>query len=70
MANSGKNSNTSQFFITLGDKHPQFDKINGKYVIFGQVIEESLQVLQEINQVPEVKETPQKTITIVDCGEL
>jgi cyclophilin family peptidyl-prolyl cis-trans isomerase len=70
MANSGKNSNTSQFFITLGDKHPQFDKINGKYVIFGQVTENSLQVLQEINQVPEVKETPQKTITIVDCGEL
>lgn len=70
MANSGKNSNTSQFFITLGDKHPQFDKINGKYVIFGQVTDDSLPVLQDINQVSDVKETPQKTITIVDCGEL
>lgn len=69
MANSGKNSNTSQFFITLGDKHPQFEKINGKYVIFGQVVE-GLEVLQQINQVNEMKETPQETITITDCGEL
>jgi cyclophilin family peptidyl-prolyl cis-trans isomerase len=69
MANSGKNSNTSQFFITLGDKHAQFDKIHGKYVIFGQVIE-GLDVLQQINQVPEIKETPQETITITKCGEL
>lgn len=69
MANSGKNSNTSQFFITLSDKHPQFDKINGKYVIFGQVTE-GLEVLNQINAVTEVKETPQQTITITDCGEL
>lgn len=69
MANSGKNSNTSQFFITLSDKHAQFDKINGKYVIFGQVVE-GLQVLEQINQVTEVKETPQETITITDCGSL
>lgn len=69
MANSGKNSNTSQFFITLSDKHPQFDKINGKYVIFGQVVE-GLEALQHINQVPEIKESPQETITITNCGEL
>lgn len=67
MANSGKNSNTSQFFITLSDTH--FEKINGKYVIFGQVTE-GLDVLTDINQVPEVKEQPQKTITITDCGSL
>ncbi|KAI7904524.1 cyclophilin-like domain-containing protein [Cokeromyces recurvatus] len=68
MANSGKNSNTSQFFITLNGHHPQFEKINGKYVIFGKVIE-GLEVLDDINQVPEIKEQPQKTITIVNCGE-
>lgn len=34
MGNSGKNSNTSQFFITL-DKAPQCD---GKHVVFGEVI--------------------------------
>lgn len=68
MANSGKNSNTSQFFITLSDKHAQFDKINGKYVIFGQVIE-GLDVLKAINQVPQIKEQPQTTITITNSGE-
>jgi peptidylprolyl isomerase len=35
MGNSGKNSNTSQWFITLGDKLPQCD---GKHVIFGHVV--------------------------------
>lgn len=68
MANSGKNSNTSQFFITLSDKHPQFEKINGKYVIFGRV-DQGLEVLKDINQVAEMKEQPQQTITITDCGE-
>ena len=32
MGNSGKNSNTSQFYVTLG-KTPQCD---GKHVIFGE----------------------------------
>jgi cyclophilin family peptidyl-prolyl cis-trans isomerase len=68
MANSGKNSNTSQFFITLSDKHAQFDKINGKYVIFGQVIQ-GLDVLKAINQVSQIKEQPQTTITITNSGE-
>ena len=68
MANSGKNSNTSQFFITLSDKHAQFEKINGKYVIFGQVVE-GLDVLDQINCVTEVKESPQETITITACGK-
>lgn len=35
MANSGKNSNTSQFYITLAPA-PQLD---GKHVVFGRVIE-------------------------------
>ncbi|CAO3658603.1 hypothetical protein G6F70_003193 [Rhizopus microsporus] len=69
MANSGKNSNTSQFFITLGDKHPQFDKINGKYVIFGQVTQ-GQQVLDQINAVSVSKEQPLETITITNCGQI
>ncbi|OAD80049.1 hypothetical protein PHYBLDRAFT_93918, partial [Phycomyces blakesleeanus NRRL 1555(-)] len=70
MANSGKNSNTSQFFITLGDKDTnpaQFGKINGKYVIFGRVID-GLEVLTEINNVSVQGEKPLTNITIVDCG--
>jgi cyclophilin family peptidyl-prolyl cis-trans isomerase len=35
MANSGKNSNSSQFFITLASL-PQLD---GKYVVFGKVLQ-------------------------------
>ncbi|KAI8063381.1 cyclophilin-like domain-containing protein [Gilbertella persicaria] len=69
MANSGKNSNTSQFFITLSDNHPQFEKIQGKYVIFGQVIQ-GLEVLDQINRVLQVKESPQQVITITQCGSL
>ena len=35
MGNTGKNSNTSQFFFSLGIELP---KLNGKHVVFGQVI--------------------------------
>ncbi|KAF7732491.1 hypothetical protein EC973_003236 [Apophysomyces ossiformis] len=71
MANSGKNSNTSQFFITLADPsvNPKtFEKANGKYVIFGQVTQ-GLEVLQSINDVPVVKEQPTLDVTVTDCGE-
>ncbi|CAK9044371.1 unnamed protein product [Durusdinium trenchii] len=35
MSNTGKNSNTCQFFITFGDQ----SKLNGKHVVFGRVVE-------------------------------
>ncbi|BGP37374.1 hypothetical protein JCM10450v2_001283 [Rhodotorula kratochvilovae] len=37
MANSGKNSNTSQFFIILTSDPAKLKKLTGKYVAFGQV---------------------------------
>jgi cyclophilin family peptidyl-prolyl cis-trans isomerase len=43
MVDSGSNTNGSQFFITLG---PTPD-LNGKYTIFGQVIQ-GLDVLQKL----------------------
>ena len=46
MANSGKNSNGCQFFITLAPA-PQCD---GKHVVLGEVVE-GLQVLQRIGEV-------------------
>lgn len=46
MANSGKNSNTSQFYITLADSLPQLD---GKHVVFGRIVEGS-QILDRIGK--------------------
>ena len=37
MANSGKNTNSSQFFVVLTDDEPQLSKLDGKYVHFGQL---------------------------------
>ena len=45
MANSGKNSNTSQFFFTLAAA-PQCD---GKHVVFGRVAE-GLEILKRIGK--------------------
>lgn len=64
MGNSGKNSNTSQFFITF-DKAPQCD---GKHVIFGQVVSgwDVLDALENTGR-PN-SEIPQVPIKITDCG--
>jgi len=37
MANSGKNTNSSQFFVVLTDEESQLAKLDGKYVVFGQL---------------------------------
>ena len=67
MANSGRNSNTSQFFVTLG----ACPKLDGKYVIFGKCVE-GLEVLEEVVKRADIndeKECPRNTITITACGE-
>eukprot|EP01134_Creolimax_fragrantissima_P002456 CFRG2456T1 len=49
MANTGKNTNASQFFLTTGDR---LDALDGKYTIFGEVVdddEESMATLRAIN---------------------
>lgn len=67
MGNSGKNSNTSQFFITLAEKIPQCD---GKHVVFGRVVS-GLDVLDAIERNVDVdpsNEKPIQPVTITDCG--
>mmetsp|Transcript_5816 Transcript_5816/g.18303 ORF Transcript_5816/g.18303 Transcript_5816/m.18303 type:complete len:180 (-) Transcript_5816:97-636(-) len=68
MGNSGKNSNTSQFFITLdGGKGVQ--ALTGKHVVFGRLVDGE-QVLQFIEQcaAEDGGEKPRCAIVIADCG--
>ncbi|KJE90249.1 peptidyl-prolyl cis-trans isomerase E [Capsaspora owczarzaki ATCC 30864] len=65
MANSGPNSNGSQFFMCL----TKTDWLDGKHVVFGQVIQ-GLDVLRRMEaQGGESGKTKTKVV-IEDCGEL
>lgn len=68
MANKGKNSNSSQFFLCLGDGE-RTAKLNGKYVCFGEIKEECFDVLDLLNAAssPEC-EIPLVPIIVSDCG--
>lgn len=63
MGNSGKNSNTSQWFITF-DKAPQCD---GKHVVFGEIIS-GWEVLDEAEKYGSSDGNPTLPVTVTDCG--
>ncbi|CAM9776927.1 unnamed protein product [Chrysoparadoxa australica] len=71
MANGGPNTNASQFFITL-DQTPW---LNGKHVVFGEVIS-GMEVVQEIEKcvsmVEKLKKSgvPNAEVLIKDCGQI
>ncbi|CAK0780694.1 cytochrome P450 monooxygenase 22 [Coccomyxa viridis] len=67
MANSGKDTNGCQFFLTCG----ACDWLDDKHVVFGRVIGESLLVLRKIENVqtgPNNK--PKMQVAITECGEM
>ncbi len=65
MANSGPNSNGSQFFITFKET----PWLNGKHVVFGRVIK-GHEHIKEIENVPcGENDVPTISVMIVDCGE-
>lgn len=66
MANKGRNSNGSQFFITL-KRAPQLD---ARHVAFGQVVD-GMDVIRAIAKVPvDLDERPRVPIKIVSCGQV
>ncbi|CAG9464424.1 unnamed protein product [Pedinophyceae sp. YPF-701] len=66
MANSGKNSNTSQFYITFGAA-PKFD---GKHLVVGRVVA-GLEVLERVNaEAASEGGEPRARVAVWDCGVL
>jgi peptidylprolyl isomerase len=65
MANAGRNTNGSQFFIcTVPTPH-----LNGKHVVFGRVLE-GMDVVKKVELQGSRSGATRTTITIADCGEL
>ena len=65
MANSGPNSNSSQFFITTG----KCDWLDLRHVAFGVVVE-GMDVVQKMNTVGSRSGKPSAKVVIADCGQL
>lgn len=65
MANRGKNTNSSQFFITT----VATGWLDGKHVVFGKVIK-GYEVVKKIETLGSRSGKPKAKVVITDCGEL
>lgn len=65
MANSGPDSNGSQFFITVAET-PWLD---GKHVVFGEVLS-GMDIVKKVEDIGDSSGKPCKPVIITDCGVL
>lgn len=65
MFNTAKNSNGSQFFITL-DALPELD---GRHVVFGRIIE-GMNIVKQMEELGSEEGKPSKRINIKQCGQV
>jgi peptidylprolyl isomerase len=68
MANDGRNTNGSQFYITLA-KSDAIERLQSTHVAFGSVIS-GMRVVKRVEAAGSPDGTPMQRVVIVNCGRL